>query len=146
MSDQRIELPGGHYAVFRDVETVTNDERSKALAVYDEIPGRVAANLMVYRKLIALMVTEWDLTYPDGKAMPLPKTDLGVLGRLPIRTYDPLWRAAEALQTQLFPEFEPTKEAVANPASPFDDSNSSAPNSVSVATSPGFLPPGEPTA
>lgn len=101
----KIDLTNGAWASIRDVDTITNRERRKAMRAWNSTEGDdVERGMVLNDQLIALFVDEWSFDRP------LPRDDIGVLEDLLGHDYDMIAHAVMEAQKNLFLTFEPTPD------------------------------------
>ena len=113
---QTIALPSGATAVLRDPKTLKVKDRKKVFANASEQEGVMQA-LSILDGLISVLVESWsfDLIPPSIK--------IDSLDELEMADYDVLAQYAQEAQDYLFPSFEKSPEAVADPKAPTGESN-----------------------
>lgn len=115
---ERITLPSGNWIQLRDVKTLRRGDKKKAIASVTGDGEHVIR--MAYEMtdgILAVLVIDWSYDLPK------PSESLESLDLLPIEDDDALMSAIEPARALLFPEKpEPTKEQMADPASPTEPS------------------------
>lgn len=116
MSEKRIELTSGAWAIFRDPNTLRVKDRKKVLKSASKEEGLLQA-MSIVDGLIAILVKEWSFE------MPIPSIKIQSLEELTMPDYDALAEEAGKAQEILFPRLANTKENEADTDSPFGNSN-----------------------
>lgn len=116
MTEKRIELPSGGWAVFRDATTLRVKDRKKVLKSASKEEGLLQA-MSIVDGLIAILIKEWSFE------MPIPSIKITALEELTMPDYDALAEEAGKAQEVLFPRLANTPENEADEESPFGNSN-----------------------
>lgn len=116
MSEKRLELPSGGWAVFRDPTSLRVKDRKKVLKNANKEEGLMQA-LTIVDGLIAILVKEWSFD------MPIPSIKIQALEELTMADYDAMAEEAGKAQDVLFPKLAETPQSEADPDSPFGNSN-----------------------
>jgi hypothetical protein len=112
----KVNLPSGGWATFKDASTLKVKDRNKILKAASKEEGLMQA-LNIVDGLIALLVTDW--SFED----PIPAIKITSLHELSMPDYDTLAEVAGEAQKTLFPKLAKTEETEADEDSPFDNSN-----------------------
>lgn len=113
---QRIELPSGNWATFKNPDELKVKDRKKIIRNSQKEEGLLAA-MSIVDGLIAVLVTEWSFEFP------IPSIKITMLDELTMPDYDALAEAAGNVQKDLFPKLAKTEESEADSDSPFGNSN-----------------------
>lgn len=116
MAENKIALPSGGWAKFKDPNTLKVKDRKKVLRNANNQEGLMQA-LSLVDGLIAILVEEWSFE------MPIPAVTIASLEELSMPDYDTLAEEAGKAQAILFPKLAETEETKADVDSPFGKSN-----------------------
>ena len=117
MSDKnKLTLPSGGWATFKDASTLRVKDRKKILKNANNEEGLMQA-LSIVDGLIACLVEEWSFE------MLVPSLKIANLEELTMADYDVLAEEAGKAQKVLFPSLAKTEETEKDVDSPFEDSN-----------------------
>ena len=112
----KIKLPSGGWAVFKDPTTLRVKDRKKVLRNANGEEGLMLSMTLI-DGLIAILVEEWSFEFP------IPSVKISVLEDLTMPDYDVLAEEAGKAQKVLFPALAKTEETEKDVDSPFGDSN-----------------------
>ena len=116
MSEKKVALPSGNWAVFRDPSTLRVKDRKKILKNASKEEGLIQA-MTIVDGLIAILVKEWSFE------MPIPSIKIQSLEELTMPDYDTMSEEAGKAQEVLFPRLAETPQSEADADSPFGNSN-----------------------
>lgn len=117
MADKnKVTLPSGGWAVFKDPTTLRVKDRKKILKNANNEEGLMQA-LSIVDGLIACLIEEWSFESP------IPAIKITTLEDLTMADYDVLAEEAGKAQKILFPSLAKTDESEKEVDSPFDNSN-----------------------
>ena len=112
----KLELPSGGWAVFKDASTLRVKDRKKVLRAASAEEGLMQA-LSIVDGLIAILVEEWSFD------LILPSVKITSLEELTMADYDVLAEEAGKAQKMLFPALSKSEATEADPESPFANAN-----------------------
>ena len=112
----RLELPSGGWAVFKDPKTLRVKDRKKVIRNANGQEGLLQA-LSLIDGLIAILVEEWSFE------MPIPSVKITALEELEMADYDAMAEEAGKAQKILFPQLAKTDATEADVDSPFGKSS-----------------------
>jgi hypothetical protein len=115
MSEKKIELPSGGWAIFKDPSTLKVKDRKKVFRNAASEEGLMQA-LSLVDGLLSILIKEWSFEAPT------PDIKINVLDELSMADYDVLSEAAGEVQEVLFPNTNKTPETEADADSPFGKS------------------------
>jgi len=112
----KVALPSGGWAIFKDPTTLRVKDRKKILKNANNEEGLMQA-LSIVDGLIACLIEEWSFEAP------IPAIKINTLEDLTMADYDVLAEEAGKAQKILFPALAKTEESQKEVDSPFDNSN-----------------------
>lgn len=114
--EKLVKLTGGHWALFKDPNTLRVKDRKKVFKNADNQEGIMQA-LSLVDGILAILIKDWSV----GAVLPMVK--ISVLDELSMADYDTLSVEAGEAQKILFPKLQETEETLEDADSPFGKSN-----------------------
>jgi len=112
----KVTLPSGGWAIFKDASTLRVKDRKKVLRNASAEEGLMQA-ITIVDGLIAVLIEEWSFD------LIIPSVKITSLDELTMADYDVLSEEAGKAQKMLFPALNKTEATEADSESPFGNAN-----------------------